>query len=262
MASGKLTADDSPEVWADAFWRYMEALRSSDESIAKKAITSWFHEAIFSGKAAGRLEERERQEGKVHIEGFEPAPEPADIWAGTPSNETDPDEWAREFMRLMDEGSPRGADRFSEVSKWFGAAIDAGANVAGTPLKTIEAMQAEVITNNIDKGWMDEPYSFGDCMVNLHGEISEAWEAWRKWGLEDVTGPQPLHASWCSGQHGEGRSCHPELVKPEGVGSEFADIFIRLLDDCERYGINLREEYERKMTYNRTRPYRHGDKRA
>ena len=117
------------------------------------------------------------------------------------------------------------------------------------------------------------------------------------------------------------------LAKPEGVGSEFADIFIRLLDDawlfgqldleaaktdpgrfgindsfpanmnvlhimiarasmaqelgwddedarniehefgniliflrqlCEKYGIDLLAEYERKTAYNRSRPYRHG----
>ena len=125
--------------------------------------------------------------------------------------------------------------------------------------------------------------------------------------------------------HGYGASC-----KPEGVGSEFADIFIRLLDDawlfgqvdleavktdpgrfgindsfpanmnvlhimivrvsmaqelgwddedarniehefgrilvflrqlCEKYGIDLLAEYERKIAYNRSRPYRHGGKR-
>lgn len=116
-------------------------------------------------------------------------------------------------------------------------------------LKNIEAMQGEVLGNNVAHGWFDEPVSFGDCMMNLAGEVSEAWEAWRKWGLDDMTTVQ-----------GDGMG-HVN-TKPEGVGSEFADIFIRLLDNCERFGINLREEYERKMTYNMTRSYRHGEKRA
>jgi len=48
----------------------------------------------------------------------------------------------------------------------------------------------------------------------------------------------------------------------EGVGSEFADVFIRLLDYCSRFDVDLEAEYERKMAYNRTRPYRHGNRRS
>jgi hypothetical protein len=78
--------------------------------------------------------------------------------------------------------------------------------------------------------------------------VSEALEAWRRWGTDDATHDAE----------------YPDRLnpKPEGVGSEFADIFIRLLDDCDRFGIDLRAEYERKMSYNRTRAYRHGGKRA
>jgi NTP pyrophosphatase (non-canonical NTP hydrolase) len=50
--------------------------------------------------------------------------------------------------------------------------------------------------------------------------------------------------------------------KPEGVGSEFADVLIRLLDDCQLHGIDLVDEVVRKMAYNHSRPYRHGGKRA
>lgn len=81
-------------------------------------------------------------------------------------------------------------------------------------------------------------------MALLHEEVSEAGSAWRKHGLDDQT--SPIHPSAFS------------VPKPEGVGSEFADILIRLLDDCERFGVHLYTEYERKMEYNRTRPFRHG----
>lgn len=50
--------------------------------------------------------------------------------------------------------------------------------------------------------------------------------------------------------------------KPEGVGTEFADVFIRLLDYCARFDVDLEAEYERKMAYNHTRPYRHGNRRS
>lgn len=39
---------------------------------------------------------------------------------------------------------------------------------------------------------------------------------------------------------------------------KLADVFIRLLDMVDVYDFDLEAEYERKMAYNRTRPYRHG----
>jgi NTP pyrophosphatase (non-canonical NTP hydrolase) len=114
-------------------------------------------------------------------------------------------------------------------------------------VKPLEEMQLEVTENNKDHGWYDTNRSFGDDVSLLHTEVSEMYEAFRRWGLHD----------WTLNQESGG-----PLPKPEGVGSEVADVFIRLLDTCERYGIDLQAEYERKMAYNRTRPYRHGGKAA
>lgn len=47
-------------------------------------------------------------------------------------------------------------------------------------------------------------------------------------------------------------------LKPEGVGPEFADLAIRLLETCEEYGLDLEFEIERKMAYNEKREQRHG----
>lgn len=178
-----------------------------------------------------------------------------------------------------------------------------------TPAKTLTEMTQEVLEWCQSKGWYDKPVAFGDAMALLHSEVSEAVEAWRSWGLADSTDPV------------DEPNCTP---KPEGVGSEFADVLIRLLDDCGRfavdleaevgkhgglyavstsflenmnalhdhiarasmvyemadpwepygaalatiyvflrqccdeYGIDLAAEYDRKMAFNRTRPYRHG----
>lgn len=49
--------------------------------------------------------------------------------------------------------------------------------------------------------------------------------------------------------------------KPEGFGIELADCVIRILDTCERYGIDLQTCIEQKMAYNETREYRHGGKK-
>lgn len=183
--------------------------------------------------------------------------------------------------------------------------------------KTLRDMQREVAEFCAAKGWRDEPISFGAATALLHTEIAEASDAWRRWGFDDATQTEVLDA---------GFRVRIDNPKPEGVGSEFADVFIRLLDDadlwgwdleagsrqvalfglrdeflentndlhtlvsrlscagygtliyggveelagavlvllrqlCERYGFDLMAEYERKMAFNRTRPYRHGGKR-
>ena len=123
-----------------------------------------------------------------------------------------------------------------------------------TDTKTLEEMQAEVQSANARHDWGNGEFvPFQTAVANLHGEVSEAWEAWRKWGLSDATAD--------AGSSG-GVVDYSTPPKPEGVGSEFADIFIRLLDNCATYGIDLRAEYERKIAYNRTRPAKHGGKRA
>ena len=104
-------------------------------------------------------------------------------------------------------------------------------------MSTLAEKVAEVREVNTANGWRDTTYTFGDHVALLHSEASEALEAYRVWGLDDATG-----------------------AKPEGVGSEFADVLIRLLDMCDVYGVDLEAEYVRKMAYNRTRGYRHGGK--
>lgn len=50
--------------------------------------------------------------------------------------------------------------------------------------------------------------------------------------------------------------------KPEGLGSELADIVIRVFDLAGLVGIDIAYEIQRKMKYNESRPYRHGGKLA
>lgn len=112
-----------------------------------------------------------------------------------------------------------------------------------SPAETIEhaiaKMTAEVREVNTANGWFDSERSVGEGLALLHSEVSEWLEAFRSWKLEDATKGVPD-------------------AKPEGVGSEAADVLIRLLDECERQGIDLAFEYRRKITHNRTRGYRHG----
>lgn len=117
--------------------------------------------------------------------------------------------------------------------------------------KTIEEMQLEVWENNVAHGWFEADRSVGDDIALLHTEVSEMFEAYRVTGLADATKDF---------QAGPREPFRPLdfMPKPEGFGSEVADVFIRLLDTCQRRGVDLLWEYERKMAYNRTRPYKHG----
>lgn len=103
----------------------------------------------------------------------------------------------------------------------------------------------DVRTINHRNGWFDSDRTTVEGHMLLVSEVAEATEAFRKWGLDDATA--------------ESDGTVP--TKPEGVGSEYADIFIRLLDQCERDGVNLALEFERKLEFNATRGYRHGEKK-
>ena len=102
--------------------------------------------------------------------------------------------------------------------------------------RTLAQMTAEIVENNTRLGWYENVATFPEAMAMLHSEVSEALEAWRIWGLKDATDrygcddPQHGDSTW---EH----ECYTNRPpKPEGVGSEFADILIRLLDDAQLFG--------------------------
>lgn len=175
-------------------------------------------------------------------------------------------------------------------------------------MKTLAQMNAEIRTLNIEKGWRTGGNTFGDYEALLQSEIAEMTENYRDHRLVAYTVPDG-----------------PKAGKPDDVGSEAADVLIRLLDMCDvfgvhlgilhhgmtladlttedlpdrlktfgdhvnylhksaakielgdasapfqvgmflcdllavckKYGIDLVAEYDRKMAFNRTRPYQHG----
>lgn len=129
--------------------------------------------------------------------------------------------------------------------------------------EVFEQMTREVHEVNEVNGWFeqDRPVMTGHML--LVTEVAEASEAWRQWGLDDATESRPeSHGRWCKA-HGWSGPCPGvdcPLPKPEGVGSEYADVLIRLLDQCERDGVDLVYEFGRKLEYNATRGRFHGGK--
>lgn len=119
---------------------------------------------------------------------------------------------------------------------------------------------------NRANGWYENERSFGDEIALIASELFEAFEAYRVRGLKRwVTDEEGT--TWLVGEPDDangdpvGLQAYPDGMKPEGVPSEIADTFVRLLDLCRRAGINLGEEFWAKMAFNETRGHRHGGKK-
>ena len=106
----------------------------------------------------------------------------------------------------------------------------------------INELVKEVGQNAREHGWWDgEERTFGELISLCHSELSEALQEYRD-------GRQPTE-TYLSGKG-----------KPEGIPSELADTVIRIMDMCDHYGIDLEAAIVEKHQFNKSRPYRHGNK--
>lgn len=119
-------------------------------------------------------------------------------------------------------------------------------------IESINVFAAEVASQAKAKGWThgDAPYSFlpEDC-ANLHGEISELWEAYRRKELGVPCDKAPAMAA---------AGIEPLTCAEE----ELADIVLRALHTAQKLKINIGMAVLMKHRFNATRPYRHGGKQA
>ena len=87
--------------------------------------------------------------------------------------------------------------------------------------------------------------NFARWTANLHGEVSELWEAARKGDLNKPCDK----AAFMEDQLGFSMTCAEE---------ELADIVIRAFDTAAAFGVNIGEAIAKKHAYNLTRPPMHG----
>lgn len=134
----------------------------------------------------------------------------------------------------------------------------------------IKDLVGESYETSKEKGWHDRPATFGDRIALCHSELSEALEAFREMDNDAHDSIRtPIYRSCVTGYLVRDAFSTVEFFndvlqkpnKPEGVSSELADVVIRIADLCGLYGIDLEKALREKMDYNKTRPYRHGNKR-
>lgn len=112
-------------------------------------------------------------------------------------------------------------------------------------MASLNQLRDEIYACAKEHGWWDDERTFGDIIALIHSEASEALEEFRM--RSDIRDDRV-------------QVDEQGMEKPIGVPSEFADIIIRVLDACGHYGIDIEGVVDRKVTYNWTRPHRHGGK--
>jgi NTP pyrophosphatase (non-canonical NTP hydrolase) len=119
----------------------------------------------------------------------------------------------------------------------------------------------EAHKNATNKGWHEEKRTFGELIALCHSELSEALEEHRNGkGYTEIYYNCKNEEIKHLGQGGCGICKNCILNKPEGIPVEIADVIIRLFDMCGLYGIDLDNAVKIEMTYNESRPHRHGGK--
>jgi NTP pyrophosphatase (non-canonical NTP hydrolase) len=101
--------------------------------------------------------------------------------------------------------------------------------------KSLKEMETEVKEYCVAKGWYEQDVPVPVALALLHEETSEVGHAWREWGLMDAT----------TGATVDGPRPSPR-AKPQGVGSELADVVIRVMDDSGRYDLGIPELVPRR----------------
>lgn len=126
--------------------------------------------------------------------------------------------------------------------------------------KSLNEWAAEIHENAVAHGWWDDQPSFGDITALCHSELSEALEEYRN--RRPLVYCEAIETNAACSPTCDGTDClrHSPGRKPEGIATEMIDCIIRILDWCAFAGVDVDTLLALKHKYNKTRPYRHGDK--
>jgi len=107
-------------------------------------------------------------------------------------------------------------------------------------LPTLNVLRDRALHIAVEHGFTDA--SVLEDFALMHSEISEATE-------DSRAGHAPTDVWY------EART---QIDKPCGIPSEMADVIIRVLHFCGKHGIDIEGAVTEKMTFNASRPFKHG----
>lgn len=124
------------------------------------------------------------------------------------------------------------------------------------PVTVLNAMSAEIHGAQVQKGFWEQERSFGELLMLVTSELSEALEANRKankftefrkkmFAETDISGDQDFKSAF-------------ELLIKDTEEDEIADAIIRLMDLAGNRGYDLDFHIKQKLRYNSLRPHKHG----
>ncbi len=93
-------------------------------------------------------------------------------------------------------------------------------------------------------GFHDDPVPMATALANIHGEVSECWEAYRRDQINTL----------CDKAH---KMKELGLDPLTCIEEELADILIRVLDTAKEYKVNIGRAVVMKDAYNQSREYKH-----
>lgn len=139
-----------------------------------------------------------------------------------------------------------------------------------------EKLAKEIHENAVNHGWWESERPISEIRALLHSEASEALEAYRKGDTENLAeelADIKIRAMDALGGRDSGvikygiAACIPSDIDYiheviTSAGAEFELICEAVDRVAKRHGLDVDAALIKKHNYNKTRPYRHGNKRC